>query len=58
MLRRKYNKSSRSVDVAQEKLFDIINTVDVSKAYVGFIKEIKDEFARDLRDKAVYGESE
>ena len=58
MLRRKYNKSSRSVDVAQEKLYDIINTVDVSKAYVGLIKDIKDEFVRDLRDKAVYGESE
>ena len=44
-------------DEDTQKLFDIINTLDVSKAYVGLIKDIKDEFARELRDKAVYGES-
>lgn len=57
MLRIRYGKTNRnSVDIAQEKLYDILNTADISKAYVDLIKDIKQEFSEELRNNAVYGE--
>lgn len=56
MIADKYDKTVASVEVAQNKLRDILKTSDVAKAYVDLIKDIKEEFSRDLRDKSVYGE--
>lgn len=54
---KKYNRPNIGVvDVAQNKLRDILNTANVEKAYVDLVKDIKEEFSRDLRDKTVYGE--
>ncbi len=56
-LAEKYGRiNSHSVDVAQEKLKDILNNANVKKAYSEYVKEFKEEFSRDTDDKAVYGE--
>jgi hypothetical protein len=56
MLSKRYNKNVASVDIAQEKLCDILNTADIQKAYIALVQDIKEEFSRDLREKVVYGE--
>lgn len=57
MIAKKYDKQSINViDIAQQKLYDIINTDNPTKAYVELVQEIKEEFGRNLRDTTVYGE--
>ena len=56
-LAKSYNKRNiNSVDIAQEKLYGILNTADVEKSYVALIVDIKEEFAKDLKEKTIYGE--
>jgi len=56
-LKDKYKKVSvQSVNIAQDKLRDILKSSDIEKAYVDLVKDIKDEFAKELHDKTVYGE--
>ena len=56
-LRKLYKKPNKhTVDIAQEKLRDILNTADIESAYVDLVKDIKEEFARDLKEKVLYGE--
>ncbi len=56
MLVARYKKTNRNlVDVAQEKLYDIVNSDDVTKTYVALVKDITEEFKRDLRDQTIYG---
>ncbi len=56
-LRVLYNKTNiNCINIAQQKLCDILKSEDVTKAYVDLIKDIKEEFAEDLRNKVVYGE--
>lgn len=44
------------VNVAQDNLKEILNASDVRKSYSNYIKDIKEEFSKDIRDKAIYGE--
>jgi len=56
-LRKAYNKPNvQSVEVAQSKIYDILNKTDINKAYVDLIEDIKSEFSRDIREKSIYGE--
>ena len=50
------NKTPYSVDIAQNKLKEILQSKDILKSFMEHIKDIKDEFESELKDKTVYGE--
>lgn len=57
ILAQKYeNKTVYSVDVAQEKLKQILASKDIVKAFMDTVKDVKESFENDLKEKTVYGQ--
>jgi hypothetical protein len=50
------NKTSYSIDIAQQKLVEIMQAKDPLKGYMNTVNDIKTEFEADLKERTVYGE--
>ena len=52
----KSNSGRHAVDVAEQKLKEILDRPNIRDSYLSYIKEGMDQANRETKDKSVYGE--